>query len=199
MLLAACMQVGDLWALAYAPRALLPHRAGSLLYVPDSIAMRNSVAIKSLDPRSPLVAAGAQPGDAIRVDHVNDLPFRRALDTEESIGLTLMSGNVERRIVVTPARDPAFPVPLAWISYFAGWAARLLMLSVGFLLLRQRPESPGLMCLAAWLVLASTGGAYFLPGGSVSGSSTSTSWSSPYRCASWRCWASFLATQKRVR
>lgn len=169
LLLALVMLLGDLWALAYAPRALLPERAGSLLFEPGPSPQWNTVVIKSLDPASPLAAAGAKVGDLLRVDHRNDMPGQRALDTQESLGLTLLSAGSERRVLVRPARDPVFQPVRAWVAYITGWGSRLLLLAVGVLLVLRRPESRGLRFLVAWLVLRSLNGSYFLPGGEPSG------------------------------
>lgn len=126
---------------------------------------RGWLRIEGLQPGSPVEQAGARVGDLVRFDHPSDANFIRAMGVNESIGLTWRSAAGERRLAIQPMSKPGFSAPEALASWVMGWINRWLALGIAVLLALRASDQPGLRALAVCMVVVSTWGDYFLPGG----------------------------------
>ena len=188
----------DLWAYSNWQRALDPAVAGTLGVTHDAPDAGNRLPITSLEPGSPLVAAGARVGDSLVYDHVGSQPGRRPLGTDESIGLTLYGEGPARHLAVTPMANPAFRLDSALIIWFAGNGGRAIGLLVVLMLALRRAESPPMRALALALLFQHVLGLYFLPGGIVHDLATSGALL-PFWFASSLCYLYFALHEPAAR
>jgi hypothetical protein len=163
LLLVAVVGLVDVWALSNWRASVDPTIHGSLLVDLD-LPSGGWQTLRGVDPQSPLHAAGAAAGDAVRLRPGDS--FLRDLRTDETIRVELRSGHATRELELQPVPDPDFPVARAAAGYVAGWLARLLALVIGTLLVLRRVESAALRGLAVYLVLENVSGWFLsLPGG----------------------------------
>jgi len=162
--LAVIVALLNLWVMSTWQRVLDPHLRGTLLAKFDLAEAGGWQRIAELDPDSPLQAAGAAVGDAVRWSRRGEA-WLRLFGTDERIEVELRSGGGSRALSVEPVQEPGF-VPARIIPvYVSEWLARWLALLIGALLAFRRSDSPAVRGLALSLILSFPG--YSLPSGDV--------------------------------
>src|SRR6476469_34803 len=96
--LCVAMLALDVWSLCYFERVAVAGKAGRVGFIPDGLWHKDALRVKSLFPGSEMEAAGVKAGDAVIPDH--RIEFFRVVGTDESVGMTVISGGVARHIVV---------------------------------------------------------------------------------------------------
>lgn len=140
----------DTWAISRWQRVVDPAVAGSLGARFVTGDRPDKVSIATLAADSPLMAAGAAPGDQIRFDYLMDRS--RILANDERIGLTLYHQGVARHLDVTAKASQGE----ASMRVFAlDWAGNIIGIVCGILLAVRRPGPGPHRVLAIMLI---TGG-----------------------------------------
>ena len=140
----------DLWAVSNWARKLSDGgRAGTLAFARGAWTPEG-YRIVSLQPRSPLVAAGAREGDRVAFDHPGDRV--RRLSVDETIGLTIVGADgAGRHVEVRPvAAEAGGARQVATMAI--EWLASLLMLVVGVLIGWRRADNVAMRLFSASLV-----------------------------------------------
>jgi hypothetical protein len=167
LVLAAIIGLVDLWCLSTWQRSFDPRVRGTLLAGFDpAIQPEGWQSIAKLEAGSPLRAAGASVGDAVRFRHRGEAWLRR-FGTDERIDLELRSNGVARALTLQPVPDSGFVASRVIPGYLSILLARLFSLLIGALLALRRPDSPAIRGLAVYLILSSANGWYSLPAGEL--------------------------------
>lgn len=111
-LLVAAAFCSILVELFYSIEPMASGQVGSLGATFQGLLPKHPSKIDSLQPDSPLAAAGAVVGDTVILDPSKTL-FNRAFQIGEPVGLTLVHGTVSKHLVVV-----AIAEPMSFISYF---------------------------------------------------------------------------------
>jgi len=138
----------QLW---HAPRTLATGAAGTLGMKFHELPRwgRSHYVIDQLAPNSPLHTANAQPGDVWIPDRFYDV--HRRLSAHEAVGLTLISGDTVRHVIVRAVQD-ASPQPI-W-PFLLTWATSVLMLFAGLLVGLRQPTGAASRSFSLFAVLA---------------------------------------------
>ena len=157
----------DLWSVSTWQRSIDRHARGTLLAQFDpGIQPEGWQSIVELDPASPLRAAGASVGDAVRFRRRGEAWLRR-FGTDERIELDLRSGGEVRALTLRPVPESGYEASWVIPGYLSFKLAKLGSLLIGALLALRRPDSPGIRGLAVYLMLSSANGWYSMPAGAL--------------------------------
>jgi len=160
----------DVWEVANWRRALDPAVAGTLGVLLGPLGADRFQPILSFttaDP--PLARAGAKVGDRVSFDHFADFSSvpggGRALGTDETIGLRLISQGATRHLAVQPvAVGLSRPINEVF-SWFLGNMSRWIGLGLAAIVGWRRADSLGMRALALMMLGYNAMGMYFMPGG----------------------------------
>jgi hypothetical protein len=153
----------NIWATMHADRQADPAVAGTLGAVFGKPDRDYHAPILSMALGSPLLAAGAKPGDAVVLDHFGD--WHRYLAVGEIVGATLFrtggSEHVQLRAIPNPSHESLLSVTLGWIAPYLG-------LTCGLLIGLRRFDSRPMRVLAIVLMCFGLGSyLHALPGGII--------------------------------
>ena len=128
----------DFWAISRWKQHTLPEFSGSTGATFGPMTGQYRRPIKSLQPDSPLIAAGARVGDEVTFDHSAD--FDRYLEKGEQVGLALYREGAGHHTVVAASAENATRDTVAF--FFLDWASLIISVLSGMLIAIRRPE-PG--------------------------------------------------------
>jgi len=142
----------DIWGSTNWERVALPAKAGTLAVTLGSPDRDYRHPILGIDDGSPLLQAGAKPGDLLQFDRLGD--SLRYLDTGETIGLSLYAGTTSRHLQLRPTPDPLIAswATLAKVNVLTNGIQIYITLLLAMLIGWRRADSMAMRVLAVILL-----------------------------------------------